>query len=134
MSFERINFDLVEVIKNVVELMISQADDKGVRLSYHLEPGTITRLIGDPNRLRQILLNLVSNGVKFTSNGSVSVEVTTITESEDEVELGFSVRDTGIGCPRKSAGSCLGLSRRPMLPQPEVRRHGPGPGYLPEAG
>ncbi len=66
-------------------------------LSYSLQPGTITRLIGDPNRLRQILLNLVSNGVKFTSNGSVSVEVTTITESEDGVELGFSIRDTGIG-------------------------------------
>ena len=97
LSFERINFDLTEVIKNAVELMTSQAQDKHVTLTYRLHPGTFTRLIGDPNRLRQILLNLVSNGVKFTSDGSVSIDVTTIAESDDEIELSFSVQDTGIG-------------------------------------
>jgi len=101
MSFEKINFDLSETVKEVLELMASQAQDKGLSLTHHFEPQTWTHLVGDPTRLRQILLNLVSNAIKFTEQGKVSLEITQTGETPEDVELSFSVHDTGIGMPEE---------------------------------
>jgi two-component system sensor histidine kinase/response regulator len=97
MSFERIDFDLNETIKNAVELVTPQAQAKGLNLSYDIQQVICTRLVGDPNRVRQILLNLMSNAIKFTAHGGVFLEVTLASETKDDVELSLSVRDTGIG-------------------------------------
>ncbi len=97
MSLEAVNFDLRETVKNTIELLKPQAQDKGLDLSFTIEPETGTCLLGDPTRLRQILLNLLGNAIKFTSRGRVWVEIASLEETGDGIRLRFSVHDTGIG-------------------------------------
>jgi signal transduction histidine kinase/ActR/RegA family two-component response regulator len=97
MNFERVDFDLRETAKGAVDLLAPKAGDKGLSLSFEIRPETQTRLAGDPTRLRQILLNLLGNGVKFTDRGKVSLEVAQLADTEQEVELRFTVTDTGVG-------------------------------------
>ena len=97
MSFEKVAFDLRETVKNSVELLAPRAQAKGLALNCSIPPGVPTQLVGDPSRLRQILLNLLSNAVKFTEQGEVSLEITQLDETSKDVGLSFSVRDTGIG-------------------------------------
>ena len=70
---------------------------KGLELTCRLDAGVPDALIGDPGRLRQVLLNLVSNAIKFTDNGEVDITVELVTRTDTEVELQFAVRDTGVG-------------------------------------
>jgi signal transduction histidine kinase len=97
MSFETVNFDLHETVKAAVELLAPKARDKGLHLSFEIRPNTQTRLAGDPTRLRQILLNLLSNSVKFTDHGKVFLAVGQVAETEQGAELSFTITDTGIG-------------------------------------
>ncbi len=97
MTLERAPFDLREMAKSTVELMTWQAQSKGLNLTYTIQPDTCTSLLGDPTRLRQILLNLMGNAIKFTDQGKVWLEITPGNETNDEIQLHFSVRDTGIG-------------------------------------
>ena len=97
MTFEMINFELHDTLEHMVELMTMQAREKELALRFSIKQGTYTRLFGDPTRLKQVLLNLMSNAIKFTPQGKVSLEISQICEREEEVELLFSVRDTGIG-------------------------------------
>ena len=97
MTFEIIDFELHEALKHTIELMTMQAREKGLALGFSIKQGTYTRLFGDPTRLKQVLLNLLSNAIKFTPQGKVSLEISQISEREEEVELSFSVKDTGIG-------------------------------------
>jgi len=94
-------FDLRECIETALDLMAYQAADKDVELIYQIEPGTPEAICGDITRLRQILVNLISNAIKFTNVGEVVVQVHVETEIEEDAErlvvLHFSVRDTGIG-------------------------------------
>jgi two-component system sensor histidine kinase/response regulator len=97
MTFERVDFDLSETVKNSVVLLRPRAKDKGLALNYVIHPDVRTRIVGNPTRLRQILLNLFNNAVKFTDKGEVFLEVAQLSEKDGEIELRFSVRDTGIG-------------------------------------
>jgi signal transduction histidine kinase len=97
MTFEKVPFDLRETVKYSVELLAPRAQAKGIALKSSLPPNVQTQLVGDPSRLRQILLNLLSNAVKFTEQGEVSLEITQLDETSENVGLSFSVRDTGIG-------------------------------------
>jgi signal transduction histidine kinase len=97
MTFEKVPFDLRETVKHSVELLAPRAQAKGLALNCSIAPGVPTQLVGDPSRLRQILLNLLSNAVKFTEQGEVSLEIKQLDETGEEVGLSFSVRDTGIG-------------------------------------
>ncbi len=97
LAFERVAFDLESVLEGAVDLIAEQADAKGLALACRLAPNTPARVVGDPGRLRQILLNLLGNGLKFTEKGGVSLSVTVDRESDSEASLRFSVRDTGIG-------------------------------------
>jgi signal transduction histidine kinase len=97
MSFEKVAFDLRETVKHSVELLAPRAQAKGLALNCSIPPNVQTQLVGDPSRLRQILLNLLSNAVKFTEQGKVSLEITQRDETSEDVGLSFSVRDTGIG-------------------------------------
>jgi two-component system, sensor histidine kinase and response regulator len=97
MTFEKIDFSLRSIIKDTVDLMSTAATGKGLDLTYSISEGTVTDLIGDPTRLRQILLNLLSNAIKFSERGKVILEIAQSQEFEKEVRLSFRVHDSGIG-------------------------------------
>jgi len=95
LELENINFDLEEVVGKTSEMLAMHAHGKGLELAYRISPDVPTLLVGDPNRLRQVLINLMGNAIKFTEKGEVVLRV----ENEHQVKdsLLFSVSDTGIG-------------------------------------
>ncbi|MBC7798341.1 MAG: PAS domain S-box protein, partial [Pyrinomonadaceae bacterium] len=97
LHFESLDFDLRRTVEDVITLMAERAHVKRLELILDIGADVPTLLTGDPNRLRQILLNLSGNAVKFTTNGEVSMNISLISETAENVELRFSVRDTGIG-------------------------------------
>jgi PAS domain S-box-containing protein len=99
LTLDRVPFIVRDTIEDSVKLFGPRADQKGLELSCRIAPDVPTALIGDPGRLRQILLNLVSNAVKFTDAGEVGVEIVVAERTTDEVVLRCTVRDTGIGVP-----------------------------------
>lgn len=96
-QIECIPFNLEETVQTVVKLLKFKADKKGLELKYRLAGEIPSILIGDPYRITQILTNLINNAVKFTDKGSVTVDVNVLGRGENEIELIFSVTDTGIG-------------------------------------
>ncbi|HEB71080.1 MAG TPA: response regulator [Nitrospirae bacterium] len=101
MELEKTGFNLQELIERTGEIMAIQAQEKGLELAHLLTPDLPYALLGDPTRLRQVIINLVSNAIKFTEKGEVLIGVETRKARENEVELLFSVKDTGIGIPRE---------------------------------
>ncbi|HTI69053.1 MAG TPA: response regulator [Candidatus Limnocylindria bacterium] len=97
LGFEMIDFDLREVVEGTMELVAEKASAKKLELACYVPQDVPTALVGDPGRLRQVLLNLLSNAVKFTEKGEVVVEVQAPRIEEHETTLRISVRDTGIG-------------------------------------
>jgi CheY-like chemotaxis protein len=91
------DLDIRQVAEEVAVLVAEQARAKDLEIICAIEPNVPSALRGDPDRLRQILLNLVSNGVKFTPSGEVVVRARTTEETHDSVVLRFEVQDTGIG-------------------------------------
>ncbi|OGR59886.1 MAG: hypothetical protein A2X36_13640 [Elusimicrobia bacterium GWA2_69_24] len=99
MEIERIPFRIDETVGKVCEFMALRAHKKGLELAYHVAPGVPADALGDPVRLRQVLVNLIGNAVKFTSAGEVLVDVRALESGGAETLLEFSVSDTGIGIP-----------------------------------
>jgi PAS domain S-box-containing protein len=99
MDLEDVAFDLHEVAEKACEMIAPRAYEKGLELNNHVWPAVPDELVGDPTRLRQILLNLLGNAVKFTERGEVDVRVLPASEARDAGALQFSVSDTGIGIP-----------------------------------
>jgi two-component system sensor histidine kinase/response regulator len=97
MELESIAFDPVIVVESAADLVAMQAQAKGLALVTHVSPLVPSLVCGDQNRLRQILINLISNAVKFTENGSVEVQCDRAPSTDDAVTLRFTVTDTGIG-------------------------------------
>ena len=97
LELERLDFDLRDVVEQSVDLLAERAHSKGLELACLIDHQIPTRLRGDPHRLRQLLLNLLGNAIKFTENGEAAVEVSLHGASDQAVELRFIVRDTGIG-------------------------------------
>ncbi|MCC8364388.1 response regulator [Lysobacter sp. A6] len=97
LDLETTNFNLRDLLEAVMQLMERPAEAKGLRLHLHLDPGVRLPVRGDPVRLRQVLTNLISNAVKFTERGSISVSVRRVGETASQHQLRFEVRDTGIG-------------------------------------
>jgi len=94
-------FNLLRVVKAVVNILLLQANKKGIRLEYQLQAGLPEMVVGDHNRLRQILLNLLSNAVKYTDEGYVRLSIRKA-ESEQPLDfLHFEIEDTGIGIEEK---------------------------------
>ncbi len=127
--FDKQPFDLEQIIKNLIHLLEFRAIEKKISLQFQIDKAIPKTIIGDAIRLNQILLNLVENSVKFTHDGEIEITVGLLNETEQEVQLEFSVRDTGIGIPanklnvifenftqvnakttRKYGGTGLGLS------------------------
>jgi len=97
LELEETDFDLRTTLERAVETIAVAAHKKGLELVCHLPPELPTALAGDAGRLRQVLVNLFDNAVKFTNEGEIVVNVGIETHWKDEVELHFTVRDTGIG-------------------------------------
>ena len=100
-ELEKIEFDLREIIEKTCEILALRAHKKGLELACRIIAGTPVNLVGDPLRLRQILVNLAGNAIKFTEKGEVVMEVKPVSDHESgrEGQLVFSVSDTGIGIP-----------------------------------
>jgi two-component system sensor histidine kinase/response regulator len=99
LKLEKAPFNLRSTIELAVDMVALRAHRKGLELLCHIPPQVPADLIGDAGRLRQILVNLLGNAVKFTTLGEIAVAVEAGTGNGKEVELHFSVRDTGIGIP-----------------------------------
>lgn len=100
LEFENLPFDLETCLRSTLDLSRPQAAARDIALHLHIDPALTRRYCGDANRLRQILLNLVSNAVKFTEHGRVSVSVSPSRDTTThEPVLRFTVQDTGIGIP-----------------------------------
>jgi polar amino acid transport system substrate-binding protein len=97
LDMEYIDFDLNQVLQNLSSLIAVKCQEKGLELIFVVPPNTPMLLKGDPLRLSQILLNMVNNAVKFTEKGEVIVSVKPLKIEAQQVELQFSVQDTGIG-------------------------------------
>ncbi|HBL25484.1 MAG TPA: hybrid sensor histidine kinase/response regulator, partial [Acidobacteria bacterium] len=93
-------FDLPSLLTAAFDLMTLHAREKGLSLACEIEPGVPSRLVGDAGRLRQILLNLLGNAVKFTPSGGVRLRVSALGEDTASATLRFAVEDSGIGIPR----------------------------------
>jgi CheY-like chemotaxis protein len=96
-ELESIEFDLGDLIEKAIEILAMRANEKGLELACHLGTAVPCSLIGDPNRLHQILVNLISNAIKFTDNGSVTLEVTNESAEKGAAAIHFTVKDTGMG-------------------------------------
>jgi two-component system, sensor histidine kinase and response regulator len=126
---EQIEFDVTDCVGESLKTMASRAHQKGLELSSDISPDVPEVIIGDPGRLRQIILNLVGNAIKFTEVGEVVVAVSVENRADSALTLHFGVRDSGIGIPpdkqdvifeafrqadssstRKYGGTGLGLS------------------------
>ncbi len=101
MELERLPFELSLCIEEALDIFALQATAKRVEIGYHIEPDVPSWIVGDITRLRQIVVNLANNAIKFTPSGSISVVVKTLNEPAPagRVRLEFAVRDTGIGIP-----------------------------------
>jgi len=101
LEFEEVEFDLRDQLGDTIKALGHRAHRKGLELVCHVEPAVSTIVRGDPNRVRQVVMNLVSNAVKFTSKGEIVVRVSRESQLDESELLRVSVSDTGIGIPRE---------------------------------
>jgi len=99
MAIEAAEFDLNSLLNELVKLQKPSANDKGIELLLDVQPAVPQWLVGDSVRMNQILLNLVSNAIKFTAQGKVEIGVKVLEDLDKDVLLEFNVRDSGIGIP-----------------------------------
>ena len=99
LELEAIDFNLRNAVEDVAYNLANRAEDKGLELACLIHPDLLADLRGDANRLRQILVNLVGNAIKFTHQGEVVIRAEPIEETETHAKIHFSVQDTGVGIP-----------------------------------
>jgi signal transduction histidine kinase/DNA-binding response OmpR family regulator/HPt (histidine-containing phosphotransfer) domain-containing protein len=99
LQIDKTEFEPREVVGNAMKLLGLRAEQRGLELTCRFLPTVPRHLIGDAGRIRQVLVNLVGNAIKFTHHGEVAVTVADVTMEDNRRELEFSVRDTGIGIP-----------------------------------
>jgi len=99
-ELEPSDFNLADCVETTLKTLALRADEKGLELLCEIAPGVPEVVCGDPTRLRQVLINLVGNAIKFTHEGEVSLKVACDSDDRDACELHFTVSDTGIGIPQ----------------------------------
>jgi PAS domain S-box-containing protein len=99
LEIEQQPFDLRRCVEESLDLLSSDASDKNINLAYFIDDSAPASLFGDMTRVRQIMVNLLSNSIKFTHHGEVVVSVTAVQLDDQKHDIQFSVRDTGIGIP-----------------------------------
>ncbi|HVF26076.1 MAG TPA: PAS domain S-box protein, partial [Anaerolineales bacterium] len=97
LDLERINFKLRNAVEDVAYTLAARAQDKGLEIACLIHPDITSNLRGDPGRLRQILVNLVGNAIKFTHQGEIVIQAESIEETDSHAFVHFSVQDTGVG-------------------------------------
>ncbi|MBY7730482.1 MULTISPECIES: two-component sensor histidine kinase BarA [Vibrio] len=97
LALENIPFEFQASLEEVVNLQATNAHEKGLELTLKIDPKVPPGVVGDPLRIQQILTNLVGNSIKFTERGNIDISVELRSQTEDNIELQFMVRDTGIG-------------------------------------
>ena len=97
LTLEKTDFDLHALVNSTSRILAAQAAAKGLEIVVSIMPDVPPALRGDPHHLRQVLVNLIGNALKFTEKGSVTVHVSSQSETAEQVRLKFSIRDTGIG-------------------------------------
>ena len=100
MTIERVHFDLHQLLEEVADLLAPRAFAKRLELSSAVPPTLPEHVIGDPHRIRQVLINLLGNAIKFTDVGRITLEAEVTTETATHARIRLSVRDTGIGIPK----------------------------------
>jgi len=108
LDLESIEFNVKECVTSVAKALAIRADEKNLALVYRTQPDVPDVLLGDPGRLRQVLVNLVGNAIKFTDKGAVVIEVEKFTGTAKEVVLHLSVSDSGIGIPQEKQPTIFG--------------------------
>ena len=104
LELETVDFSLHSLLDDFTGMMALRAHEKGLLLGCVVAPDVPSTLQGDPGRLRQILINLTGNAIKFTAQGEIIIRVTLVSETPGEVRLRFTVHDTGIGIPADKRG------------------------------
>ncbi len=104
LELERITFDIPGLLHDFAALLAPRAEAKGIGFTHSIDPDVPSGFCGDPGRLRQILINLAGNAVKFTNRGQVAVRVSLVAQTESGAVLRFSVKDTGIGISAEKQG------------------------------
>ncbi len=104
LDLENIDFNLWDCVGETIKTLSVRGHQKGLELAYDADPDVPGRVCGDPGRLRQVLVNLVGNAIKFTHRGEVLVTIESRPDVDAGVELHFKVRDTGIGIPADKQG------------------------------
>ena len=105
LELERTGFSLNDLLEKVTEMVAGRAQEKGLALVCEIAPNVPIDLIGDPTRLRQVLLNLLGNAIKFTKSGEVALRVTPDADSAVPGALRFTISDTGVGIPDEKLGA-----------------------------
>ncbi|TJY43988.1 response regulator [Cohnella pontilimi] len=103
LKLENEPFDLALCVEETIELFTAQTREKRLEMIATLEPSLPSVIRGDMNRLRQVLMNLIGNAVKFTKSGGVYIDVKKAGERDDSITIEFTIRDSGIGIPRDKA-------------------------------
>lgn len=101
LELEEIPFNLYHTVENFSSSLSIRAEKKGLELISYLAPDVPALVVGDPGRLRQILMNLVGNALKFTHEGEIFIKTEKLSQDKDSIVLKFSVKDTGIGIPKE---------------------------------
>ncbi len=101
LQLENIKFDINMILDHIADIIGLQAKEKGIELVFDINHNVNFYFLGDPLRISQIILNLMSNAVKFTEQGSVTLKVSTTKTSDTSIEIQFEIRDTGIGMTPK---------------------------------
>lgn len=109
LELEMTAFPLRDFIGESLKILAIKTYEKGIELAYQVSPDVPDRIIGDPFRFRQVLLNLVGNAVKFTNEGEIIITVTCQQKTDSEVDLLLSVKDTGIGIPEEKHESIFSI-------------------------
>jgi CheY-like chemotaxis protein/HPt (histidine-containing phosphotransfer) domain-containing protein len=104
LELEKVTFDLNKLIDNTCTFMDLKAKQKNLRVNYKIKEDTCLIFLGDPHRIKQILINLIGNSIKFTEKGSIDVYVQLISQKNDIAELEFRISDTGIGIAKDRIG------------------------------
>jgi two-component system, sensor histidine kinase and response regulator len=102
LRLQQVCFDPRTVVEDIGQMLVHQAEEKGLELATFVHAEVPGRLLGDPGRLRQVLLNLAANAVKFTERGEVTIRARMEESTDEEAVLAFEVADTGIGIPQEA--------------------------------
>jgi len=102
LDIENISFNLQDVLNDIIKMLTPMAYEKNIELIYHPYPDIPQYLYGDPSRIRQILINLIGNAIKFTSTGHVIIRIFATTQNDEKIDLQFTITDTGIGMDQEN--------------------------------